>query len=195
MNIYRYKGFTIEVSDDATYQIDSGDNTFKYSKHYFSDGARDYATSKHSIKISKDEDLLNDCIIIGSGGATDIQAKSSLINDDEILICCCDTVFCLSLIDLQIKWSTRSDEATCFGIYSLNKHYIVHGEMQISKLDKDGNTIWQFSGSDIFVSSDDEDAFKLDIDNIELRDYHGIKYKLDFDGNVIYTPYFKTTMI
>jgi hypothetical protein len=186
MNIYEYKGLTIEVSDDAMYQVDSADNKFKYSKHYFNDGAQDYPVSKHSIKIFKDDELLNDCIVIGSGGTTGIHAESSLINDDEILLCCCDTIICLSLLDLEVKWSTKSDEATCFGIYNLNEHYIVHGEIAISKLDKSGNKIWQFGGSDIFVSFDD-DAFKLNIDNIELKDFYGVKYKIDFDGNVIWS--------
>ena len=189
MNLYEYNDLRIEVSDDPTYKVGSADNKTKYSKHYFGDGAKDYPTSKHSIKIFKYDELQNDCIIIGSGGATGVQKESSLISDDEILVCCCNTVFCLSIDDLQCKWLTRADQATCFGIYVLGEHYITHGEIEISKLDKSGNIVWQFGGSDTFVSFDEDNAFKLNADNIELKDFYGVKYKIDFDGNVLWSSH------
>jgi len=185
MNIYEYKDLRIEVSDDSTYNAGSENNKFKYSKHYFGDGAKDHPTSKHCIKIFRHDELLNDCIIIGSGGATGIQPRSSLISDREILICCCDTIFCISVDDLQLKWLTRADQATCFGIYGIGEYYITHGEMEISKIDKNWNIVWQFGGLDIFVSLDQDNAFKLNNDSIELIDFIGVQYKIDFDGNIL----------
>lgn len=185
MNIYNYNGLTVEVSDDPIYQMGSSDNEFTYSKHYFGTGALDYPTSKHSVKTFKNDEILDDCIIIGSGGATGIHERSSIITDDKILVCCCDTIFCLSINGLQEKWSTKADQVTCFGIYSLGEYYVVHGEVEISKLDKHGNIVWQFGGSDIFVSLDEKNSFKLNDSNIELRDFCGAHYKIDFDGKIL----------
>jgi hypothetical protein len=73
MNRHQYKDLTIEVFDDPTYKFGSADNNFNYSKHFFGDNAQDYPTSKHGIKMLRDDQLINSCIIIGSGGATGIQ--------------------------------------------------------------------------------------------------------------------------
>ncbi|ALJ01582.1 hypothetical protein DC20_19140 [Rufibacter tibetensis] len=124
-------------------------------------------------------------MIIGSGGATGISENSSLVGSDTILVCCCDTVFCLTLPSLELKWQAQADQATCFGIYNLQEGYVVHGEMEVTRLDKKGNIKWQFGGADIFVSLNDEEAFRLNADHIELTDFCQRKYLIDFDGNQI----------
>ncbi len=185
MNSYQYRDISIQVFDDPTYTFGSADNKFTYSKHNFSDGGLEYPTSKHGIKIFCDEMETNNCIVIGSGGATGIHQTSSLVDRDQLLICCCDTIFCLTLPDLELKWQVRADQATCFEIYKLQDDYIVHGEIEITRLDRDGNVKWQFGGSDIFVSFDNNEAFRLNDDHIALTDFYNIKYKIDFDGKVI----------
>ena len=40
-------------------------------------------------------------------------------------------------------WRTQADQATCFEIYKYEDSYIIHGEFEISRLDKDGKIIWQ----------------------------------------------------
>lgn len=185
MNKYNYKDLVIEVYDDPSYKAGSADNRYHYQKQYFGNSGSEYATSKHGIKIYREEEETNNCIVIGSGGSTGIYKNSSIIDNDQLLICCCDTIFCLSLPDLGLKWTTQSDQATCFGIYKLQDDYIVHGEIEISRLNNEGNIKWQFSGSDIFVSVDSDDAFKLNADHIALTDFYKIKYKLDFNGKTI----------
>lgn len=192
MNRYQYKDLTIEVLDEQTYKYDSADNNFNYLKHYFGDGAKEYPTSKHGIKIYRNDQFIDSCIIIGSGGATGVNQNSSLIDNDRLLICCCDTVFSLTLPDVELKWKTQADQATCFEIYKLQDDYIVHGEIEISRLDREGNIKWQFGGSDIFVSFDNEEAFKLNADHIALTDFYKIKYKIDFDGKAIWSSHEQT---
>lgn len=159
MNRYQYNDLTIEVLDEPTYKFGSSDNNFNYIKHYFSDGATEYPASKHGIKIYKDDQIIDSCIIIGSGGATGIHQKSSLLDEDQLLISCCDTVFCLTLPDLELKWKTQADQASCFQIFKQQDDYIVHGELQVAKLDKDGVIKWEFGGADIFVSIGNEEVF------------------------------------
>ncbi|GGK76334.1 hypothetical protein ACD591_06040 [Rufibacter glacialis] len=185
MNKHPHNDLTIEVFDDPIYKLDSADNNSNYAKHYLGSGAREFPTSKHGIRIYKEEEEISSCIIIGSGGATGIQEQSSIIENDNILICCCDTVFCLALPDLELKWKTQADQATCFGIYKIQDGFIVHGEIEISRLDNLGNIKWSFGGADIFVSIDGEESFKLEPDHIELTDFYNRKYKIDFEGNPI----------
>ena len=189
MNRYQYRNLTIEVLDEPTYKFGSADNNFNYSKHYFGDGATEYPTSKHGIKIYRDDQIIDSCIIIGSGGATGIHQNSSLIDKDQLLLCCCDTIFCLTLPELELKWKTQADQATCFQIFRQQENYIIHGELQVTKLDKDGNKKWEFGGADIFVSIDNEEEFKIENDGILLTDFAKTKYKIDFDGKLIWDTY------
>ena len=189
MNRHQYKDLTIEVLDEPTYKFGSADNNFNYSKHYFGDGAEKYPTSKHGIKICRDDQIINSCIITGSGGATGIHQNSSLLDNDQLVICCCDTVFCLTLIELELKWKTRADQATCFQIFKQQDDYIIHGELQVTKLDKNGNKKWEFGGADIFVSIDNEEEFKIESDGILLTDFAKTKYKINFDGKLLWDTY------
>ena len=152
MNSYQYKHLTVEVIDEPAYKFGSSDNTFSYTKHYFGDSATEFPTSKHGVKIAQDNKIINSCIVIGSGGATGVHQNSSLIDNDKLLLCCCDTIFCLTLPDLHLKWKTKADTATCFQIFQLRDDYIVHGELQVTRLDRDGNKKWTFGGADIFVA-------------------------------------------
>ncbi len=189
MNQYKYNDLIIEVIDESTYKFDSTDNTFKYCKCYFGVSGQEYPASKHGVKIYKDDEIINSCIIIGSGGSTTIHQQSSLIDNNKLLICCCDTVFCLTLTSLNLNWKIQVDPITCFKIFKQQEDYIIHGELQITKLDKEGNIKWEFSGADIFVSIDNEEEFKIESDGILLTDFAKTKYKIDFDGKLICDSY------
>lgn len=189
MNRYQYNDLTIEVLDEPTYKFGSADNNFNYSTTYFGDNAEEYPTSKHGIKIYRDDQIIESCIIIGSGGATGIHQNSFIIDNNRLLICCCDTIFNLKLPELDLIWKTQADQATCFQIFKHQDDIIVHGEFQVTKLDKNGNKKWEFGGADIFVSIDNEDEFKIENDGILLTDFAKTKYKIDFDGNLIWDSY------
>ena len=185
MNQHKYNDLTIEVYDEPTYKLGSADNNFNYSKYYLGDYAEKYPTSKHGVKLFRDNEIIDSCIIIGSGGATGVYQNSSLIDNNQLVICCCDTIFSLSLPDLGLNWKTQADQATCFQIFKLQNDFLVHGELLISRIDKDGEIKWQFGGNDIFVSIEGEEEFKLAEDHIVLADFAKTKYKIDFNGKLL----------
>lgn len=189
MNRHQYKNLTIQVLDEPTYKYGSVDNNFNYSKTYFGDNAEQYPTSKHGIKIYQGDHVIASCIIIGSGGATGIHQNSSIADNDQLVVCCCDTVFSLALPDLALKWKTQADLATCFQIIKHQGDYIVLGELQVTKLDKDGNKKWEFGGADIFVSIDHDEEFKIESDGILLTDFAKTKYKINFDGKLLWSTH------
>lgn len=185
MNTHSYQNLVIEVFDDPTYQSGSVDNKYKYSKQYSSADEGYQPTSKHGIKIYQDGKEWSSCIILGAAGGTRIHNTSSVVAGDQLVICCADNIFCLSLPDLNLKWNTQADQVTCFQIYNLDKDYIIHGELSISRIDKNGNIKWQLGSSDIFVTLDGDEAFTLNTDYIELTDFGKGKYKVDFNGETI----------
>jgi hypothetical protein len=185
MNTHSYQNLVIEVFDDPTFQSVSTNNKFNYSKHYSSDNEGYTPTSKHGIKIYQDGKEKNSCIVLGTGGGTSIYDHSSVVAAGQLLVCCADNIFCLSLPDLILDWNIQADQATCFQIYTLQQDYIVHGEMTISRIDKNGNIKWQYCGCDIFVTLDAKEAFTLNPDHIALTDFNNAKYKVDFNGKTI----------
>lgn len=181
---YKFKDITIELIDEPTYKYDSQDNNLIYSRIFFGEVGEHLPASKHGIKVYQVGKIINSCILIGSGGSTGIHKTSSILDEEELLICCCDSIFCISMPNLDLKWKTKSDLATCFQIFKHKEEYIVHGELQITKLDKNGNIKWEFSGLDIFVTLDNQESFKIENDGILLTDFSNNKYKIDFEGKL-----------
>lgn len=186
MNKYQWRDFTIEIFDDLNYTYGSADNIYNYPKKYFSNEERD-CPWKHGIKIYEDDQVINGCVLFGTGGKTSPQKTSIILEDDRLVVCCGDTVSCLSLPDLELKWKNKADAATCFQIFKLEEDYLVHGELEITRLDKNGDEKWKFSGRDIFVTLKNENSIVIHSDYIELTDFEYEKYKIDFDGNLIWT--------
>jgi hypothetical protein len=58
-------------------------------------------------------------------------------------------------------WKTQADQATCFEIFKFKDSYVVHGEMEISRIDLNGNIMWQNSGADIFTTEKGINDFEI----------------------------------
>jgi hypothetical protein len=188
----RYKDFTIEIIDDSYYTLNSSDNIVSYDLEYFegkTNTDRVYPTSKHGIRISKDQVELRSAIICELGGFTTIHNNSFIVANDAILICCCEKIYSLSIPELQLNWKKRFDPSTCFAIYSFQTDYIIHGELQITRIDREGNEKWKFLGRDIWVTKEGKESIHLKNNTIELMDWVGYAYELDADGKVVSMKY------
>lgn len=181
MNVYLYKDLKVEVFNVPRSDID----LVAYSKCY-SVNTEDYLpAAQHAVRLYENGQIVNSCMLMATGGATGIYKNSSLLDDNHLLVCCCNTVFCLRLPDLALIWNKNLDLATCFQIFPLKEDYIVHGEVSITRIDKAGDIKWEFSGPDIFVSMTGSEEFVLEENLILLTDFEGNKYKLDFEGKLI----------
>jgi outer membrane protein assembly factor BamB len=161
-----HKDLQVSIFNDTDYNPGSVDNSRSYNHVYTNKDHSDYLyLTKHGIIVYKNEELLNSALVISSGGATAIHETSFLIDNDTFLICCADSIFCLTLPELNLVWRTMADMATCFEIFKYQDTYIVHGELEISCIDKNGNIIWSFSGTDIFTTQTGKNTFRI-IDNI-----------------------------
>jgi outer membrane protein assembly factor BamB len=146
----------------------------------------DYWTSPILVRVYKDEDILKAVLIGSCGGGTSVHETSFIVEPDRIVLCCSDSIFCLSIPDLELLWRTPADSATCFEIFKYHDSYIIHGELEITRLDKNGKILWQQSGADIFTSLHSEKGdFLITDDYIMATDWDRRKYKFDFNGNII----------
>jgi hypothetical protein len=177
-------GYTIEVSDSASSATNPDflkqfDNVYISTDHFA-------LISAVAVKFYEGGELIKSALIGGSGGATGVSKTSIIADNHNLTGCCCDTVFCLSLPELKLLWQTRADEATCFQIFKYRDDYIVHGELEISRIDQNGKIVWRQSGGDIFTTIEGKpDDFKVMNEYILATDWNHKIYKFDFDGNIM----------
>lgn len=162
----------------------AADQLATYGRIYKS-GDQDYLTNQIGIEVFEAGELKSACIIAADGGKTGITETTRLINHEEIVICCGNTVFKLTIPDLNLVWQTVCDMATCFGIYYFQQDYIVHGELEISRLDQAGKIVWQKGGTDIWTTPGGADSFKVYDHYIVATDWGYNKYKFDAQGNLV----------
>lgn len=181
--IFELGKYRIELEIDETYARNSVDNVNEYNKVHFDKSEFEFPT-KIGVKLFENGDLSNSAIIGSIGGGTGIHENSQIMEDDRILVCCSDSIFCLSIPELDLVWKTQADQATCFEIFKCKESYIVHGELEISRLDSDGQLMWQNSGADIFTTLDGTNDFEITEQYIRATDWENRTYKFDFDGNL-----------
>ena len=182
-------GYSIGLRNETSYNPDSADNATVYSQFYQENPHKnDNYPTKHGILLLKDGKLKNSVCVSSGGGATGIHPRCSVLDGNSFLICCADSIFCLNLPDLHLNWITKADQATCFGIYRYKNSYIVHGELEISRLDKDGNIIWQFSGFDIFTTPEGPDVLRINGNIIKASSWDGITYLIDAQTGQLCRP-------
>lgn len=183
-----YGNYFIEIIDDKDYSIISTDNIRKYKFEYNSGDViseRFYPTSKHGIRITDKltEDEISSAIICENGGATTVHEKSWHIENDKIWVCVCDKIYCLDIPTLKIEWHGRFDYATNFSINPYKGDFIIHGELDILRIDQNGKIKWRFGGRDIFMSENGSNNFIISTDAIVAIDWQGYEYRIDENGN------------
>ncbi|WP_276166497.1 hypothetical protein [Zobellia alginiliquefaciens] len=176
--------YIVKLLNESDFQIGSKDNNIEYRKSFFTESDFILAT-KFGIQILENGLESQNAIIGAEGGASGLHETSQIIEKERILVCCGDTIFCLGIPDLNLIWKSKVDEFTCFEIFKIENGYIVHGEMEISRIDDDGQIVWKNGGADIFVSADKTDDFEISDNYIKALDWDKKVYKWDFDGNEI----------
>jgi hypothetical protein len=179
-----FQNYEIEITDEPLYENKSTDNNSTYDFVYLDEEANQYRSSNHAIKIFQRGQLIKSAMVCAVGGATAIHPKSALAKDNSLYIACANKVFSLTLPDLKLRWATKVDLATCFGIYKADDALFTHGEFLVTRLETDGQIVWQTGLRDIILTIDsDKDSFILHDNYIELEDFEGNEYKIDFKGN------------
>jgi len=175
-----YQDFDIHIFNDESYDPGSGDHANSYDKIYGGKSPYEYSNlTKHGVRVFKDGVPYRSALLINGFGGTGIHETGLVTDIDKLLICCADSVFCLTLPELDLFWNTQADMATCFEIFRYQGNYIVHGEMEISRLDQEGKIIWQCGGMDIFTTLNGKDDFKIEANKIIATDWGDRKYIID----------------
>lgn len=169
--------YAIELTDEPAYSFASADNSRKYIREYLlAPGCRPF--SKHSVSCSQDGEARGSAILGASGGPTGIHDRSCVLLDSCCFVAVGDRVACLALPDLGLLWQAEADTATCFGLYATadEKHLVIHGELEISKVTLAGHKEWAFSGRDIFTGT-----CTVAQGSVLVTDFNGERYSIDLE--------------
>ena len=181
MTLKTNKTYKIDVFQDRTFRQNSSDNSNEYNFVYLEKIDYNFP-SIFGIKIYSDDNLIKSAVIGSDGGGTADDENSKIVENDRILICCSNSIFCLSIPDLTLLWQTKADEVICFEILKYKDSYIVHGELEITRLDIDGKIIWQKSGADIFATPSSDNHIQLTDEFIIAVDWDNRIYKFGYEG-------------
>ena len=170
--------YEIDIDYHPTYKSGSADNLFKFDFEYLEKSA----STIFGIKILNNGICLKSAVISSQGGETGVHNSALVLEEDRLILCCGDKIFCLSIPDLSLLWKVQADNFTCFQIFGYQDSYIVHGEINISRINHDGMILWQYSGEDIFMNMNDEIECELQADYIIASDFNNKVYKIGYDG-------------
>jgi hypothetical protein len=173
----------IIISVDHTYTVDSADNRsydlvinpcqIKHNDFY----------KTFSIKIDLFYTELNIALV---GDLYSYESDCAILDDEVLTVLQNNTIAQISIVDGSlIRFKKLGCFGCNFGIYKVQRGYIIYGEIEITMLDLEFNKEWQFSGSDIFVSCSGKRAFELCEKSIKLYDFEDNYYEIDFNGKMI----------
>jgi hypothetical protein len=178
--IGRANNYSIGLIDEETYDPASADNVVAYKKFHPETNHNNHQyPTKMGVFALCDTNIEYSACVCSAGGGTGVHPNCSILENDRLLVCCGNSVFCLSIPELGLLWETKADSATCFGIFKFGDSYIIHGELEISRLDALGRALWKFSGPEIFTTPAGKDDFRLEAGVIEAVDWSGIKFRID----------------
>jgi len=184
MQTFSTAGYRIRLTDYSNNDIKSADNIERLDAVYFFD-TQYRPSSMIIIEVSEGDTLLKKVLIGATGGGTRVSETSFVYETEKLVICCCDAIFCLSIPELTLKWNTQADMATCFQIFKYHSDYIIHGEMEVSRVSPNGQIVWSQGGADIFLTLDSKQDFRITDEGIFVTDFEYRKYHWDFDGNYL----------
>ena len=144
------------------------------------------------IKTITKNNIVKSCLLSGLDGgiylhtANDEEKSYSVKLIDNILIFSLGFRFLAFDIEKQeIKWSIKPDTTEIFEFYDLQEDFLVRGEHEIHRIDKDGQIKWSYGGRDIWVNIDGEIEVIIETDKILLTDFNNNKYVIDFNGKIL----------
>jgi hypothetical protein len=167
--------FAVTLLDAPTYTPGSADNVQQYDREYSL--VEEYRpVSQYGLVCRQPDGTTHSCILLAGGGATRVHEHSALVVNGSCFVGVGDILCSLSLPTLDLRWATKVDTATCFGVYFCPQHdcLLSHGELEIARVSLSGEIVWSASGKDIF-----SEGFQIVGDHVEAIDFNHEVYRID----------------
>lgn len=177
MIIREFAGKSIEIFTDENFDPKSTDNLITYNNLHLLPETYDII----GVILKENEKIITS-FVLGAPGCGVCNSNSSIVIGNNLFVCVGNHLFMLNLVDIQVKWASQLDFATCFAIYPIENYssLIVHGECEISRVNLDGKLLWQTSGEDIFTGE-----ISFSEGQIKIVDFNETKYQIEIENGKI----------
>lgn len=182
--------FRVVIEEDPCYTIDSADNK-PYDVVWNPMGLKrtnDYMNRALAIEVCQGEESYRGILLAEMLGFFDGK-DCVILADDRLTVLCFQG---LIQVDLAIREVLFCRELSILGgtmaIYPCPEGidgYVVWGETEIVKLNRNFEVEWARSGADIFASLTETPAFQMTKERIVLNDWEGNHYELDYQGHTL----------
>jgi|GEM_PF-3567802 len=105
-----------------------------------------------------------------------LSEQQCLIHNEHLVVFFSGTICIYHLPELQL--CCELEKVQIIHIVPFGNDLIVHDEVEILRININGDILWTFSGADILVSLRGENCFRLHKDHIEVCDFTGRKYRI-----------------
>ena len=145
-----------------------------------------------AIETTNNHGDIKSCLITGIDGGSylhiaDDRDKSQSVKllSNNLILSSGFTFFSFNIDKQEIEWKLRPDLAEVFEFYDLEDDYLLRGELEIHRIDMNGNVKWSYGGRDIWVNIDGKEEVRIENDKIILTDFDGNVYVIDFNGQTL----------
>ena len=185
--VFTFKEFRIELVDLSVDLEEYSEIPKIYDYIYGSEEDQNFSIrGRHLIRVILNEITYKSALLTDAGTGLSIERDSYLVDGENLIIRCGNNLFNIELPSLKLNWVLQVDFAACFSVYKYQDSYITHGEISILRVSKSGIILWKYSGADIFVNIEDHgETFKMHENFIELMDFNGSKYRIDYNGKTL----------
>jgi len=169
-----YDKYEAEIIDDNSYSSKSSGNLTNYKFEYSAgqiNKSRIYTLNKRGIIVRDNNsgEELSSAILFENGGKSAISEDIYEMENEKIWICIGDKIYCLNIPDLTIAWFKETNYGTNHSINKFRNDFIIHGELGILRMNKEGEIIWKFmGGGGVFIPG--KERLKILDTHIELTD-------------------------
>jgi hypothetical protein len=148
--------------------------------------------SNLGIRVFKDNKEINSGLITGIQGglwlfqATEKdKAQSIKLKDGNLILSLGFHFLSIQIQTLELNWAIKPDSAEIFEFYDLKDDFLLRGELQIHRIDLNGQIKWSYGGRDIWVNIDGKQEISILENEINLIDFDHNEYTIDFEGNTL----------
>ncbi len=146
-------------------------------------------TGSLSIKATSNYNTTGLTLIEGIDGGTYLHAsnesdssQSVKLNENTLVLSLGTNFASFNVESQEIIWNIKPDLVAIFEFYDLEDDYLLRGELEMFRIDNNGNIKWKYAGKDIWVNNEGKKEVQIEENKIRLIDFEGNEYVIDYFG-------------
>jgi hypothetical protein len=182
-------GFRIELKYESQLPEDRQVVGGKYNEII---AINDSEASNLEIRIVREGKEIKNGLITGINGGTWLykatpkeNSQSAKFKNNNLILSLGFNLVSIEIPSLKLNWNIEPDPAEIFEFYDLGDDLLLRGELNIHRIDSNGNIKWSYGGRDIWVNIDGKREVTVLDTEIKLIDFDSNEYVVNFEGKTI----------